>query len=60
MKRVLGAGLANNDPAFVTTRFSMDEFIIIYKIYAPYVVYFGYAIFTDYTGSDEPLLNFIL
>ena len=52
--------VANNDLAFVTTQFSMDEFIVIYRIYALFVVCFGYAIFTDYTCSDEPLLNIIL
>ena len=52
--------VANNDLAFVTTQFSMEEFIIIYRLYALYEVCFGYAIFTDYTGSDEPLLNIIL
>lgn len=52
--------VANNDLAFVTTQFSMEEFIIIYRLYPLYEVCFGYAKFTDYTRSDEPLLNIIL
>lgn len=50
--------VANTDPAFVTTQLPTDGFIIIYRICALYVVCFGYAIFTDYIGSDEPLLHF--
>lgn len=59
-KRVMVLAVANNDPAFVTAQFSTDEFIIIYRIYAQCVICSGYAIFTDYTGSDEPLLHIIL